>query len=100
MAKIDKSKYSDEKVDKWFAWQGVRPPERQPHMTEDEIAQALKDNLAGHKCEWYQKGNAIECEVGASIHGKIIGTNVRLAGTTETGEPVLVPVGAIMRSDV
>lgn len=86
--------------DKWYDWKGVKRPERQPHMTEEELEQALQTNLKGHVHEWYQKGSEIACDIGNSVHGKRIGTSVRLAGTGPDGEPLLVPFGPIHRSDV
>lgn len=97
----NKYNYSDDKVDKWFQWKGVKPPERQPHLTEEELTQALEDNMADHVCDWLQKGNAIECDASPNYtHGKIIGVHQRLAGTDEQGKPILVPIGPIYRKDV
>lgn len=88
------------KGDQWYDWKGVKRPERVPNMTEEEMAEAFANNLKEHKCEWRQVGNAIECEAGKYVHGKTIGTAQRLAGTTPEGEPVLVPFGAIYRTEV
>lgn len=97
----NKYNYRDDKVDKWFEWKGVKPPERQPHLTEEELEAKLAENLQDHKCEWIQRGNAIECDQSSQYtHGKVIGVNVRLAGTDENGKPVLVPIGPILRKDV
>lgn len=94
-------KYSNDQEDKWFSWKGIKPPERQPHLTEEELEQALAENIKDHVCDWIQRGNAIECEQSSQYtHGKVIGVNVRLAGTDKDGKPVLVPIGPILRSDV
>jgi hypothetical protein len=69
-------------------------------MTEEEMEQMFQENLKGHTHEWYQKGNEISCDMGSSVHGKRIGTGVRLAGTTPDGEPILVAIGPILRTDV
>lgn len=95
--------YNPEAEDKWLKWKGQKPATRIGHGLHDddeEIAQKLADNLAGHRCDWRQNGSEIYCEAGQYRHGKRIGTRVRLAGTDENGEPVLVPVGAILRSEV
>lgn len=86
--------------DKWYDWKNVRRPERTAHLTEEEMEVAFQENLKGHVHEWYQRGNEIACDMGSSVHGKRIGTGVRLAGTTPDGEPVLVPIGPILRSEV
>ena len=86
------------KGDQWYNWKGVKPPERQPHMTEDEIDEALANNLKGHKCDWRQNGAEILCDIGMSVHGKHIGPKVRLDGTNENGTPILVPFGPILRT--
>lgn len=88
------------KGDQWYDWKGVKRPERVPNMTEEEMAEAFATNLKDHKCEWVQNGNAIECEAGSYTHGKRIGTNIRLGGTSAEGEPILVPFGPILRSEV
>lgn len=86
--------------DKWFDWKGIKRPERTGHMTEDEMMATFQENLKDHTHEWYQKGNEISCDMGSSVHGKTIGTGVRLAGTSPQGEPILVPFGPILRTDV
>lgn len=96
---MGKPKY-EVKSDNWFDWKGVKRPERTSHLTEDEIQAAFKENLTGHVHDWYQSGNEIRCDLGASIHGKRIGTGVRLAGTSKDGEPILVPIGPIYRHEV
>ena len=88
------------KSDAWYDWKGVKPPERVPNMTEEEMAEMFANNLKGHKCEWVQNGNAIECQAGTYVHGKRIGTSVRLAGTSPEGEAILVPIGPIYRDEV
>lgn len=98
MAKYNKYNYGDDKVDKWFAWKGLKPPERQTHMTEEELEGVFAENIKNHKCEWVQKGNALECAQSPTYtHGKVIGVDKRLAGTNGEGEPILVPVGPILR---
>lgn len=97
----NKYKYGNESVDKWFAWKGLTPPERTPHLTEDELKHAFEENLKDHVCDWLQKGNAIECDASPNYtHGKVIGVRERLAGTDEKGSPMLVPIGPIYRSDL
>ena len=88
------------KGDSWYTWKGVKPPERQPMLKEDELEQVLQRQMQGHVCDWYQMGNSIYCNLGAARHGIIIGVDRRLAGTTPEGKPVLVPVGPILRKDV
>ena len=92
--------YKNDAEDKWFLWQGQKPPERNPHLTEQELDEALANNLAGHSCDWKQNGAVIYCEEGDFEHGKRIGVNVRLAGTDEKNHPILVPVGPILRTQV
>lgn len=86
--------------DKWFKWQGQKPPERNVHMTEEEMEAKFATNLKNHACDWKQNGAEIYCEEAGFEHGKRIGVKLRLAGTDEKGEPVLVPVGPILRSEV
>ena len=86
--------------DKWYDWKGVKPPERVPNMTEDEMYETFKANIEGHICDWTQNGSELRCDIGGSVHGKRIGSSLRLAGTTPEGKPVLVPFGRVLRSDV
>lgn len=93
--------YSNEAEDKWYKWKGQKPPERTSHnITEEGIDELLSKNLAGHSCDWKQKGNIIYCEEGEYEHGKRIATNLRIAGTKPDGMPLLVPIGAVLRKDV
>lgn len=78
------------KEDNWYNYKGVKPPERQSHgMTEDDIDQKLRENLAGHTCQWRQYGPEIRCTVGQYEHGKNIGVMKRLMGTDSNGKPIL-----------
>jgi hypothetical protein len=98
---MNRYNYRDDKVDKWFEWKGVKPPERIAHMTEEELEEKLRQNFADHKCHWYQVGPDIECDASPNYtHGKRIGTNLRLDGTDSKGMPVLVKWGPILRSSV
>lgn len=77
--------------DKWFKYQGVRPPERQSHgISEDNIEEVIRKN-SQHVCEWKQKGNYIFCNQGENEHGKNVGVFKRLIGT-KNGEPVLINI--------
>lgn len=108
---MNKQQYGDEKVDNWFRHKGVEPPERIPHLTDDERDQLLKDNIAGHKCNkksWTQNGAELTCDTGDGIvHGKRIGPNLRMK-TDQNGDvilddkgiPQLVPIGPILRKTV
>lgn len=87
------------KSDAWYDWRGVKPPERTPNMTEDEMMDAFKSNIEGHTCKWRQNGAELQCDIGNSVHGTRIGPNLRLAGTTAEGKPILKPFGAVLRSD-
>ena len=87
-------------TDKWYDWKGIKRPERQPNMTEEEMLETFKANIEGHICDWRQSGAEIQCDIGGSVHGKRIGSKLRLAGTTPEGKPVLVPMGAVLRTDV
>lgn len=86
--------------DKWFRWQGQKPPERNVHMTEEEMEAKFKTNLQDHMCDWKQDGAHIYCDVGDFQHGAKIGVMKRLAGQDEQGNPVLAPVGPILRTEV
>lgn len=77
------------KEDSFYEWKGVKPPERQPHLTEEEVEERLANNLAGHKCHWIQRGNRIECNSGDYAHGKVIDVSLLLTGTGPEGEPLL-----------
>lgn len=96
---MPKYNYNHDKVDSWYRYKGVTPPSRTPNMTEDELHDALKESARSHSCVYEQMGNEIFCETGEYRHGKIIGSAVRLDGT-KNGEPILVPVGPILRSDI
>ncbi len=90
--------YRDDKVDKWFEWKGVKPPERLPHMTEQELTEALAQNIKDHICDWYQVGPDIECDASSQYtHGKRIGPNFRLDRTDKNGKPILLAWGPIFR---
>jgi hypothetical protein len=93
-------RYSNETEDKFYTSKGVKPPERTAHMTEEDLEAMLAKHLEGHKCEWRQNGAEIFCDTGDFEHGRRIGTKVRLAGTDDNAQPVLVPVGPILRKDV
>lgn len=95
-----KIEYENEAEDKWYKWKGVKPPERTAHATEEEIRDILATRLKDHKCVWKQNGAEIYCDVADFEHGQRIGPNLRIAGVSPNGEPVLVPVGPILRSDV
>ena len=96
---MSRHKYTDD-TDKWYQWKGVKPPERNPHITEEELRHILDEKIEGHVCDWQQEGARIYCESDEFTHGKHIGPNKRLAGTTPDGKPILVPVGPIYRKDV
>lgn len=92
--------YRNDREDKWYDWKGVKRPERTSHgITEEDIDEILAENLKGHKCVWTQKGSEIFCEEGEYTHGKRIGANLQLKGTGKKGEPLLGPVGAILRDN-
>lgn len=98
---MNRYKYENTKEDAWFLWKGLKPPERVPHLTEQELEETLATNIQDHVCDWVQRGNSIECEASPHYtHGKVIGTKLRLAGTDSKGKPVLVPFGPVLRSDV
>jgi hypothetical protein len=99
LARLDHP-YKNEAEDKFYISRGVKPPERTAHITEDELREALALNLEGHRCDWQQNGAEIFCDIGNFEHGRRIGTRVRLAGTDANSQPVLVPVGPILRKDV
>ena len=80
------------KGDEWYTWKGVTPPERTPHLTEEEVEERLATNRANHKCEWKQRGNEISCSTGEYTHGQRIATNLILKGTGSKGEPLLEPI--------
>lgn len=77
--------------DKWFEIKGVRPPERIPHMTEEEREQLMEKARTNHHCQWQQRGPEIFCNSGENRHGKRIGTHQRLTGQTVAGLPILKP---------
>lgn len=85
--------YGDPKGDKWYQWQGVKPPERTPHgVKEDEIESKIKEQLENHKCQWKQRGPDIFCDSGDNEHGIRIGTDKHLKETGKNGEPILIDV--------
>lgn len=88
------------KADNWYQWQGQKPPERNTHLTEEEMQEKFAENLANHNCEWKQNGAIVYCDVAEFEHGKNIGIKLRLAGQDENNQPILVPVGPILRSQV
>lgn len=94
------NKYSNPTEDKFYTSRGVKPPDRTPHLTESDLETLLAKNLEGHVCDWQQNGAEIFCDTGDFEHGRRIGPKVRLAGTDANAQPVLVPVGPILRKDV
>ena len=82
--------YENKTEDNFYKWKGVKPPQRTSHgITEEGIDELLENNLAGHVCQWVQRGNVIKCEVGEYEHGKVIPVNQRLTGTDAKGQPIL-----------
>jgi hypothetical protein len=75
--------------DKWFESKGVRPPERVPHMTDEERETRLAANRQSHHCQWHQKGPDIICDSAGYVHGRRIGTKLQLKGQTPEGLPIL-----------
>lgn len=85
--------YGQPKEDNWYLHKGVKPPERQSHgLSEDDVDEMLRKNLAGHTCKWRQQGPEIFCDNGQYRHGKNIGVHLRLTGTDPNGKPVLVDI--------
>lgn len=62
----------DPKSDAWHRWKGVKPAERTPHQTEEEMENLRKQAMKGHKCVFKQKGNEKYCEVGDFRHGYFV----------------------------
>ena len=82
--------YKQEKDDNFYKWKGVAPPNRTSHgIVEEDIDELLAKNIAGHMCEWLQRGAMIVCDQGTFEHGKNIGTMKQLVGTDSNGQPIL-----------
>lgn len=91
--------YSNHKEDSWYKWQGQKPPERIPHLTEEERAELMANNLNGHTCDWYQNGAFAICDQGNFEHGMRIKPGLILdkEKTDATGKPSFKDFGPILR---
>lgn len=94
----------DPKGDQWYRYKGVEPPERFPHLTEDELAKIREEIAANHRCVWKQKGNIIFCEEGEYEHGRVLPSQTMIARDPDgnvlvepSGMPRIVPLQPIMR---
>lgn len=96
MTRVD---YQVPKEDNWFKWQGQKPPERIPHLTDEERAEIMEANIARHKCNWYQNGAYAVCDVDEFEHGKKIPNGMLLdkEATDTVGTPQFRKYGAILR---
>ncbi len=84
--------YGNPEEDKFFEIRGVKPPERIPHLTDDERDNLLKHAYENHHCQWRQRGNIIFCDADNFEHGKKISSNMRLTGQSAQGLPILQPI--------
>ena len=84
--------YKQDKIDNFYKWKGVKPPERTSHgISEDDIDNLLAEHIKNHQCHYTQRGNYISCETGNFEHGKNIGIHKRLVETKDN-QPVLVDI--------
>lgn len=80
--------YKQDKIDNFFKYKGVKPPERYSSgISEDEIDELLAENFKNHICEWRQSGNFLKCNTGGFEHGMNIGTNKRFTGVDAENNP-------------
>lgn len=81
--------YANPEEDKFYEVRGVKPPERIPHITEEEIAARFESNRQARSCEWRQQGADVYCINCGNRHGTMVGPNYRLMGTNASGLPIL-----------
>lgn len=75
--------------DAQFIRWGVKPPEHNPHLTEEERDEEFNKILRNHHV-WRQKGNMIYCIACPFEHGNSVPSNILLTGTDEEGKPILL----------
>lgn len=81
--------YGNPDEDKFFINRGVKPPERIPHLTQEDIEARFESNRQARNCQWVQKGPDVYCTTCTNRHGTLVGINYRLTGTTASGLPML-----------
>lgn len=91
--------YNTDKEDKWYLWQGQKPPEHMPHITEEQREELAEKVANKHVCNWMQRGNYIVCEIDGMKHGKNIGVHQMLdkEATDQAGKPVIKKFGPVLR---
>jgi hypothetical protein len=85
-------RYSKPDEDKFYEVRGVRPPERVPHLTDEELEARFEANRAKRHCQWHQQGPEVYCTTCTLQHGTFVGTNQLLVGTDARGCPILKAV--------
>ena len=94
--------YEVPKEDNWYKYMGQKPPERFPHLTDDEREDLMERNISRHRCNWYQNGAYLVCDTDEFEHGKKIPTGMLFdkEATERTGKVQFRKYGAIMRDMV
>jgi hypothetical protein len=96
---MSKYNYEVPKEDNWFRYVGQKPPERIPHLTDEDREDLMKHNLDGHECQWYQNGAFAVCDQAEFEHGMKIPNGMLLdkEQTDKIGKPTYRKYGAILR---
>jgi hypothetical protein len=81
--------YANPDEDKFFLNRGAKPPERTPHLTDDELEDRFEQNRQRRHCTWQQQGPEVFCSSCSNRHGMYVGTTVRLEGIDAQGLPIL-----------
>lgn len=99
MTKID---YQVPKEDNWYKWHGQKPPERIPHLTDEERTEIMQANIARHQCVFYQNGAFAVCDIDEFEHGKKIPNGMQLDkdASDKAGKPMFKKYGPILRSQI
>lgn len=81
--------YGNPDEDRFYEVRGVKPPERIPHLTEEEIERKLEANRSARRCVYRQKGPDVYCITCPYRHGNRVRPDMLLHGTDAQGLPIL-----------
>lgn len=84
--------YANPEEDKFFEVRGAKPPERIPHLTEEDIEAKLEANRRTRVCRWEQHGPELRCTSCPQRHGMFVGTDQLMVGINTSGLPILKQV--------
>jgi hypothetical protein len=84
--------YGNPEEDSFYETRGAKPPERIPHLTEEEMEAKFEANRRRRNCEYRQRGIDIFCINCPQRHGKLVSPHLRLTGTNDSGLPIFEKV--------